>query len=316
MGYTLNTTHEYHRHRLKSLGWELTVCNALYPENSLCRGVLKSNASFGEHLFDFLQRIIPFPALTNVLEVGGGLGYLMKDFLRLAPHLQATMLDISPFLLQKQKEALAGLPARFVEMDFLKVTAAQIHSFDLAIFNENLGDFPTLVYNQNGSKEDNEGTTRSLNKIFDYEEEYSLEFTPTENINIGAMEVVERLCGAAIPYIYLSEHSCETSVDHPSLPHLKLKASGSPERIDLQGHSEYTVKFSHLETIARAFHYKVFRGQYRYILPIDFNDKVKAALRSPTPLSDEQEIIQHFVYDLYKYEYMVLVNDARSKVTK
>jgi hypothetical protein len=105
-------------------------------------------------------------------------------------------------------------------------------------------------------------------------------------------------------------------VDHPSLPHLKFKASGSPERIDLQGHSEYTIKFSHLETIARAFHYKVFRGQYRYILPIDFNEKVKAALRSPTPLTDEQEIIQHFVYDLYKYEYMVLVNDGRSKVTK
>jgi len=316
MGYTLNTTDEYHQHRLKSLGWELTVCNALYPENSLCRGVLKSNASFGVHLFDFLQRIIPFAALKNVLEVGGGLGYLMKDFLRLAPHLQATMLDISPFLLQKQKETLAGLPVRFVEMNFLKVTTAQIRSFDLAIFNENLGDFPTLVYNPNVSREDNEGTSRSLNKIFDYEEEYSLEFTPTENINIGAMEVVERLCGAAIPYIYLSEHSCETSADHPSLPHLKFRASGSPERIDLQGHSEYTVKFSHLQTIARAFHYKVFRGQYRYILPIDFNDKVKAALRSSPPLTDEQEIIQHFVYDLYKYEYMILVNDARGKVKK
>ncbi|MRR16463.1 MAG: class I SAM-dependent methyltransferase, partial [Deltaproteobacteria bacterium] len=177
MGYTLNTTNEYHRQRLQSLGWELTVCNALYPENSLCRSVLKSNASFGEHLFDFLSRLIPFSALRNVLEVGGGLGYLMKDLLRLAPHLQATMLDISPFLLQKQMEALAGLPVRFVEMDFLKVTTAQIHSFDLAIFNENLGDFPTLVYNPASSKEDTEVASRSLNKIFDYEEEYSLEFT-------------------------------------------------------------------------------------------------------------------------------------------
>ena len=303
-------------HRLKSLGWELTVCNALYPKDSPCRRALKSNTSFGEHLFDFLCRIIPLSALKIVLEVGGGLGYLMKDFLERAPHLQATMLDISPFLLQKQKETLAGLPVHFRETDFLKVAASELDAFDLAIFNENLGDFPTLVYEHNGSQRNDAGTLRSVNKIADYEEEYSLHFKPDENINIGALEVVERLCGAAIPYIYLSEHSCEAFVNHPSFPHLKFEASGSPERIDLQGHTEYTVKFSHLQSVAQAFHYKVYRGQYIYILPIDFNDKVKAALRSPTPLNDEQEIIQHFIYDLYKYEYLILINESKRKENK
>ncbi|MEE9911165.1 MAG: class I SAM-dependent methyltransferase [Deltaproteobacteria bacterium] len=313
MGYILNTTDDYHIHKLKSLGWELTVCNALYPKNSPCRKALKSNASFGEHLFNFLSRMVPLTTLKTVLEVGGGLGYLMKDFLTLAPNLQATMLDISPFLLQKQKETLAGISVHFREMDFLKMTASELRPFDLAILNENLGDFPTLVYEQNQPGEHDPGTIRSLNKIADYEEEYSLEFKRTENINIGALEVMERLCGASIPYIYLSEHSCEASMNHPSFPHLKFEAAGVPERINLQGHAEFTIKFSHLETIARAFHYKVFRGQYIYILPIDFNDKVKAALRSSTPLTDEQEIIQHFVYDLYKYEYMILIQDAKRK---
>jgi len=81
----------------------------------------------------------------------------------------------------------------------------------------------------------------------------------------------------------------------------------------LQGHTEFTIKFSHLQTIARAFHYKVFRGQYIDILPIDFNDKVQAALRSSTPLSDQQEILQHFIYDLYKYEYMIMTHDMKKK---
>ena len=239
---------------------------------------MKSNISFGEHLFNFLGRIIPFSDIKNVLEVGGGLGYLMKDFLTLAPNLQATMLDISPFLLQKQKETLTGFPVNFREMDFLKMPASDLHAFDLAILNENLGDFPTLVFQQNPSEQNDPDTTRSLNRIADYEEEYSLEFTPTENINIGALEVVERLCGAAVPYIYLSEHSCEASLKNPSLSSSQFTASGVPERISLQGHVEFTIKFSHLETIARAFRYKVIPGQYIDILPIDFNDKVASRL--------------------------------------
>ncbi len=313
MGYFLNRTDGYHIHTLRSLGWELTVCNALYPENSPCRRALKSNTSFGEHLFNFIGRFIPLTDLKNILEVGGGLGYLMRDFLVLAPHLQATMLDISPFLLQKQKETLTGFPVHFREVDFLKMAMSELRSFDFAILNEILGDFPTLVFQQNIPEQNDPDTIRFLNRVADYEKEYSLKFTPDENINIGALEVVEKLCLAAVPYIYLSEHSCEASGNHPSIPHLHFTAPGTPERIVLQGHTEFTIKFSHLQTIARAFHYKVFRGQYIDILSIDFNDKAQAALRSSTPLSDKQEILQHFIYDLYRYEYMIMTHDIKKK---
>ena len=313
MGYFLNTTDDYHIRTLTSLGWELTVCNALYPENSPCRSALRHNTSFGTQLFQFLANIIPIAGLKTVLEVGGGLGYVMKDFLTLAPHLQATMLDISPLLLQKQRETLTEFSVNFREMDFQKMAISDLRSFDLAILNENLGDFPTLVFQHDHPEQNDPDTIRSLNRIAYYQKEYSLEFTPTENINIGALEVVEKLCDVSIPYIYLSEHSCETSLNNPHFPHLNFTASETPERISLQGHAEFTIKFSHLQTIARAFHYKVFRGQYIYILPIDFNEKVKAALRSPTPLTDEQEIIQQFVYDLYKYEYLLLIKDSKRK---
>ena len=313
MGYLLNTTDDYHVRTLTSLGWELTVVNALHPENSPCRLALRYNESFGTQLFRFLGDKIPFEHLNTVLEIGGGLGYLMKDFLTLAPHLQATMLDISPLLLRKQRETLTEFPVNFREIDFQKMAISDLRSFDLAILNENLGDFPTLVFQQDHPEQNDPDTIRSLNRIADYQEEYSLEFTPTENINIGALEVVEKLCGAAIPYIYLSEHSCEASLNNPHFPHLNFTAPGTPERISLQGHAEFTIKFSHLETIARAFRYKVFRGQYIDILSIALTDKVQAAMRSAPPLSDEQEIIQQFVYDLYKYEYLVLIKDSKKK---
>ncbi|MEN6639291.1 MAG: class I SAM-dependent methyltransferase [Smithella sp.] len=313
MGYILNTTNDYHLHALTSLGWELTVCNALHPEQSPCRGVLRNNASFGTQLFRFLEKTIPLTQIKTVLEVGGGLGYLMKDFLTLAPGLRATMLDLSPFLLSRQKETLAEFPVDFREMDFLKMPLSDLRGFDLAILNENLGDFPTLVMENDQSSPNASETIRYLNKIADYEEEYPLQFTPDENINIGALEAVEKLCAAGIPYIYLSEHSCEASLSDPLFPRLNFSAPRLPEKILLRGHAEFTIKFSHLETIAQAFRYRVIRGQYIDILPIEFTDKVKAALQSPTPLSDEQEIIRQFVYDLYKYEYLVLINDSKKK---
>ena len=308
MGYALNTTDDYHLHGLTSLGWELTLCNALFPENSPCRDALLHDASFGEHLFRFLNEKIPLRRVKTVLEVGGGMGYLMRDLLTLAPHLQATMADISPVLLQKQKESLAGFSVAFLETDFFKMSRADLRAFDLAVLNEVSGDFPTLaVVSEPSSSEDPEAARLSA-RIADFESAYGLRFVPAENINIGALEAVEKLCTAGVPYIYLSEHSCESSHSDSSFPLMNFTPSRNPEKISLKGHAEFTVKFSALEKIARTFHYEVFRGPYTDILPVSFTDRVTAALRAPTPLSDKQEILQQFLYDLYKYEYLLLVS--------
>jgi hypothetical protein len=55
------------------------------------------------------------------------------------------------------------------------------------------------------------------------------------------------------------------------------------------------------------FHYKVRRGPIADFLPLKINSKVLTALRLVTPFTSEQEIIRQFVYDLYKYEYMILI---------
>ena len=310
MGYALNTTDDYHLHGLTSLGWELTLCNALFPKNSPCRGALVREASFGEHLFHFLNEKIHLTHLKTVLEIGGGMGYLMKDLLTLAPRLHATMADISPVLLQRQKESLARFSAIFLETDFFKIPLTDLRAFDLVILNEVLGDFPTLRAVDGPSSPE---AARFAARIADFEADYNLRFDPAENINIGALEALERLCRAGVPCIYLSEHSCESSHSDPAFPGMNFSPSGNPEKISLKGHAEFTVKFSALEKMARAFGYKVFRGPYTDILPISFNDRVTAALRTPSPLSDRQEILRQFLYDLYKYEYLLLASAPAGK---
>lgn len=307
--YFLNTTAQYHISHLTSLGWELTVCNALAVETSPCRKALKTNASFGVHLCRFLEKHMNLHDVKNVLEVGGGLGYLMRDILNQYPRIQAAMLDISPFLLQKQIETLSDRPVNFREMDFLSMEPDELRVFDFVILNENLGDFPTLVCASDAQTVDLPVLPPDalIDQAEEYRRRYGLTFGPSENINIGALDAVEKLCRANVPYIYLSEHSCEALPPEELSGVLKIIPSGNPERISLKGHAEYTIKFSHLQTLAEKNGYRAERGLFADFLIPDFNDTVRAALRTASPVSDEQEIIQQFIYDLYKYEYLILI---------
>jgi Methyltransferase domain len=307
MGYFLNTTDEYYVHDKNSLGWELTVCNALYPEVSPCRNALQIDNSFGRQLFYFLRKFIPLDNIKNVMEVGGGFGYLMQDFLNLAPQMKVTMLDISPYLLEKQKETLSGHNINFLQHDILTMQLDDLRLFDFVILNENLGDFPTLVAGKQSPDGYNSQTNYYLNKVITFNGKYNLKFDQDENINIGALEVLDNLCLAGVKYIYLSEHSCEATPPDSVKSYINFESASMPERIALRKHDEYTIKFSHLQQLAKAHHYKTVRGQLVDFLPLNCTDRVRTALRSHTPFSDEQEIIQQFVYDLYKYEYMVII---------
>jgi hypothetical protein len=309
MNYFINSTANYHQQDLNSLGWELTVCNSLEPVNSPCRRALASPYSFGQHLYNFLNGIIPLDDIRAVLEIGGGMGYLMRDFLTLNPRLRAKMIDISPYLLAKQKETLQPFEVDFELADILTVPSEALSGFDLAILNENLGDLPALVTQQGKKNNSDKNIARFLERLEYFNKKYNLPLGLNENehINIGAIEMVEKLCLAGIKYIYLSEHSCEAVVPEPMKPYVSLQSSGIPEIIFLKGHKEFTVKFSYLQKIAEMLHYKTRRGAFVDFLPLNFNDKVRTALRLITPFNDEQEIIRQFVYDLYKYEYLILI---------
>jgi hypothetical protein len=175
--------------------------------------------------------------------------------------------------------------------------------------NENLGDLPTLVTEQGKKNNSDQNITCFDERLEYFNKKYNLPLGLNENehINIGAIEIVEKLCLTGIKYIYLSEHSCEAVVPEPMKPYVSLQSAGIPEIISLKGHNEFTVKFSYLQKIAEMLNYKTRRGAFADFLPLNLNDKVRTALRLISPLNDEQEIIRQFVYDLYKYEYLVLI---------
>ncbi len=150
MKYHLNSTVDYHKNGLDTLGWELTVCNSLEPTASRCRSILERPSSYGNLLYDFLNNLIPFREIHNILEIGGGYGYIMRDFLIRNPGLRATMLDISPYLLGRQRETLASFPADYRQEDFLDTDPDFVRNFDMAVLNENLGRFPDPYHNLKG----------------------------------------------------------------------------------------------------------------------------------------------------------------------
>jgi hypothetical protein len=308
--YTLNSTKSYHTGSLKSLGWELTICNALHQEGTALRKLLTRNESFGSLLYEFLCKFIPMESMTRVLEVGGGYGYLMSDFLEKNGSLKACMIDISPILLEKQRETLNAFSVDFWEEDFLETQTSDLSGFDLAIMNENLGDFPSLInlsVEMFGKQiDDNDPVLKWVKELFD---KYSLERPQGEtfNMNIGAIEALEKPCVAGIPYIYIGEHSCEASVAEELRSIIRIESTGNPERISLAGHDEYTIKFSYLEKVGAFYGYTAIRGPFADFIPVTLTDEARYALMYGGHYSDEAEMISQFVEDLYKYEYLILI---------
>jgi hypothetical protein len=309
MHYEINDTTDYHIYELETLGWELTLCNALDPEESPCRRILKRNDSYGHLLYDYLGRFIPMHSLRKIIEIGGGYGYLTRDFMNRNNALEATMLDVSPYLLQKQRYILRETNAHFIQADIMDVQSRELQSFDLAILNENLGDLPTMVGIPREafalSQQDLDLPLKEVRTMFD---RYAINPPEGErgNVNIGALKVLEKLCHAGIPYIFMSEHSCEARAPEPWRRFMQIEPTGNPERIRLRGHDEYTIRFSDLEKMSRAFQYQIIRGPFVDFLAFDFSEQVGYILRTRFSQKDEHEVIRHFVEDLYKYEYLIL----------
>lgn len=310
--YTLSSTKAYHMDQLSTLGWELTVCNALYPDETPLRRLLKRNDSFGHLLYDYLGQFVPLNKIERVIEIGGGYGYLMKDFLERNSILKPCMLDLSPFLLRKQKETLREYNVSYMEEDFLEADPVFLAGCDLAILNENLGDFPTLVnLNEDLFRSSSGINDPILRSALHFFERYDLEKPEGAfNLNIGALQVLEKLCAAGIPYIYVGEHSCEAAVPEPLKSFVCVKSAGNPERIALAGHDEYSIKFSHLESVAKAFHYRFVRGSFADFIAFDLTDELRYILLTQGRTSDEAEMVCQFIEDLFQYEYMVIIKDA------
>lgn len=316
MPYEISDTTDYHKRHLDTLGWELTVCNALDCEHSVCRRVLKRQDSYGRLLYDYLDRFVPLQAVQQVVEIGGGYGCLMRDFIERNNGIRATMIDLSPVLLAQQRLILSPSNASFVQADIMNVPVEELERFELAILNECLGDLPTLAEAPRDllmspvplSDPVLEPARALLHRCaIDLPEER------VTTVNIGALHVLEKLLRAGIPYVFISEHSCEAAAPEPWRHLIRLRPTGRPQRIPLRGHDEYTIRFSDLEAVARVFGYGSIRGPVADFLEFDFTDKLRYSMAAPSARTDEEEVVRHFIEDLYQYEYLILIAGRNEK---
>ncbi|MFA5179767.1 MAG: class I SAM-dependent methyltransferase [Syntrophales bacterium] len=311
MDFTLHSSAAYHRQELRTLGWETTLCNTLADRSSPCRMALNIKDSYGNLVYDYLGGLFSFERINHLLEVGGGYGWLMSDFMSRKPFRQVTMIDISPHLLDKQKQALRCFPGSFSfrEEDFLDTPAVVLEDIDLAVLNENIGDYPTITDLTIDFLTESPGKlTPELQFVRKLFSRYGLPrpLHPVFHINIGALMALEKLCSARVPFIFLSEHSCEAAVTGPYRDLIHVSASDNPECIMLKGHDEFTIRFSHLEKIGHYHGYKVIRGPVADYIPFEMTARLRAIIKAPSPWRDEDEIIRYFIEDLYKYEYLLL----------
>ncbi|MCP3872615.1 MAG: methyltransferase [Desulfobacteraceae bacterium] len=310
MSFFLNQTEHYHKNDMNDLMWEVTVCNSIEPANSPVRQILTQNRTYGELLAAYLFNLIPKKCCNNVMEVGGGYGYLMRDLLGNSPNIKANMVDISPAMMARQRQTLAAFDVNYLQSNFFDIDPGLIQSQDLVIMNEIVGDFPTACQITNDMVSHGNYGDKSLDKIREYVTKGIIELPedgPT-NLNIGAIQALDKLCSCHVPYIFLSEHSCEAMVKDHMAPYIKLEPLGNPQEIRLIGHSEYTIRFSHLESIAHSFGYRVVRGNYTDFIKVNFSNRIYRIFKSNSQ-KDAHEIIRHFIEDLYIYEYLLLIRE-------
>jgi hypothetical protein len=309
--YTINDTSLYHRDRLNTLGWELTMCNALEDPASPCREVILNNASFGTLLIDYLSTVVPLDAVSGILEVGGGYGFLMRDFLSRNPRMHASMIELSPVLMSKQRGTLKDFRVEFILQDFFDVDSSFFSRFDMVLLNEVAGDFPALCDVDPRCLEHPDGMSDPwLAKVRNFFTTCGLQIPPHPfNLNIGAIEAVERMCKAGVRYIYLSEHSSEAGVPEELQNKVGISSPGNPERIRLAGHDEYTVRFSDLRRVAEREGYRTVRGSYRDFISFEPDGRLNFILTSNSQ-NETHETVRQFIGDLFKYEYILCIRKS------
>lgn len=309
MGYYVNTTEAYHQYELETLGWELTVCNAMEHNKSPVRRFLNSDESFGKHLVRYIEQFIPMSSINSIMEIGGGYGYVLRDILNVYGSIKAVSVDISSFLLQKQKVTQMSNTVAYINADILSMRDDFIGSFDMVLLNEIMGDLPTVVgIDSKIQKLDYDD--KVISRVCEFFEKYNLTIpeSDTFNFNIGACKLIELLCSNNVKYIYTSEHSCEPAVTDTFNGKIKVTTNTNPEQIRLKGHYEYTVKFSHLQKIANYYGFHAIRGNYTDFIKVDYNNELNFIITSNSQ-KDEHEIVRQFLEDLLKYEYMILIKE-------
>jgi len=263
---------------------------------------LEEKKSYGALVGAFLQRSGLLPEGCRICEIGGGYGSLMRGFLETSgPWVgHAVMADLSLYLLRKQREKLRPWCDRlaFLCGDVLELLPA-LRGVDLFICNEMMGDLETWT---------NLSPGRLPGEVDRFVRDYGLEL-PAEgpfHFNLGPLSLVEALCGKGVP-AFLTEHAADPFIPD-GMDYLRegLTLDGYPREIRLRGHSEFTVRFSHLIGVAERWNRKVKTGSLLDFLNVKKTPAMRFIFKMRAQSTDEQEIIYEFLDHAREYRWLLI----------
>jgi hypothetical protein len=298
----LHDTRHYHLHHPVDLMTEFTVCESLGSLRSPTLRALGLGKTYGAILGERLLERGLFGKGCCICELGGGYGSLMRGLLEAQGDLvgRVIMVDLSRALLGIQRRALEPWRDRLsvVLGDALEVLPA-VSGADLFLVNEMIGDLPVRT------GLDPERLPADAAAAVD---RYGLA-VPGQgpfHLNIGAIRLVEAICRKGIP-AFLTEHSSDPVIPR-EMPFLAkgLETDGWPREIRLTAHSEYTIRFSHLEQVARALGRNVETGSLLEWVGYGNAQKARFIFNARACSTDEQALTFEFLDHVREYRWLII----------
>lgn len=298
----IRDTRSYHRNHAVDLMTEWTVCETFGSIDSSFTRYLDEPKPYGAIIGDRLQEKGLLRSGSRICEIGGGYGTLMRGLLEAYGKRieQIIMMDLSRSLLEKQKKTLTRWKDRitYLEGDATE-RMPDLSGCDVVILNEMIGDLDTWT----------DLDAESLpGEVLSYVDRYGLEIpcAGVFNFNLGAVSLVEEICRRKIP-AFLSEHSSDPIIPEDMGYLAKgLALDGYPREIKLHGHSEFTIRFSHLVRVAEVLGRKTLTGSMIDLLRLKRLEKMEAVFRSRLFPSEDQEMLFELLDHIREYRWLVI----------
>jgi len=334
----LNLTTAYYTSAAPSLLWEMTICQSLGDGRGTYAQTLEQPAPYGRLLGEYLKQEAGVdPECGPVIEIGGGYGTLMCGLLEVCHPERVTMLDLSPLLLARQQEALAEAELKkkpeitFFREDLFTWLARERPTAALLILNEMIGDLPTITRIHRQELAESAAAPTALGKKPPHPNDLTPDTLKSEaarlistyeldirdlpegfNLNYGALRLIELLADCNIACTFISEHGSDTMLPWPFSLYSAIEPPGrhiNPRPIELKDHTEYNIRFAHLEQVATHLGFTVKRLHLLEMLGLRFDDEIEYLLRRARPENEAQEIYLEFYEHLAEYQALLLLRE-------
>jgi hypothetical protein len=299
---SMNTTRGFHKRAPVDLMKEYTICEAFSSPDSPYMLCLKNPRPYGALIGDFLISKGILKRGATVMEIGGGYGSLMHGLLSAHADFvkRVVMVDLSKSLLNRQRRKVGmwdGM-VTFIQADIHELIHA-ISGVDLIILNEVIGDLDAWI------DLDPQDLPHDAGQVIDA---YGLEIPASLhfNLNIGAITLVEAICRKKIP-IFIAEHASDPLIPKDMQFLGKgLNPDAFPREIRLVGHSEFTIRFSHLVAVARAFQRRTMTGALMELIGLKKSPGMNFIFSNRACANEAQEIIFELLDHIREYRWFIM----------